>query len=84
MSAKSVLHLSTTRYTREKACFKRNEPFLVCVFRRLAYPGHASTLPEGRSDFLNAPFLSTENHSLGEWFKRSLVAIMQKKKLVLV
>lgn len=28
--------------------------------------------------------LSTENHSLGEWFKRSLVAIMQKKKLVLV
>ena len=52
----SIPLISTTGYTREKACFKRNEPFLVCVFRRLAYPGHASTFPEGRSDFLNAPF----------------------------
>lgn len=25
-----------------------------------------------------------ENHSLGEWFKKSLLAIMQKKKLLLL
>ena len=48
--------LISTKVHREKACFKRNEPFFVCVFRRLAYPGQASTLPMGRSDFLNAPF----------------------------
>ena len=36
--------------------------------------------PEG---FLGG-FLYEENHSLGEWFKRSLVAIMKKEKLLLL
>ena len=52
----SIPLISTTGYTREKACFKRNEPFLVCVFRRLAYPGHASTLPHGAFRFFERPF----------------------------
>ena len=29
-------------------------------------------------------FCINENHSLGEWFKKSLLAIMQKKKLLLL
>jgi len=33
---------------------------------------------------VSGTFLSTENHSLGEWFKRSLLAIMKKKKLLLL
>ena len=31
-----------------------------------------------------AAFCINENHSLGEWFKKSLLAIMQKKKLLLL
>ena len=29
-------------------------------------------------------FLYTENHSLGEWFKRRLMSIMEKEKLPLL
>lgn len=32
----------------------------------------------------NRSFLYEENHSLGEWFKRSLMAMMQTSKLPLL
>ena len=32
----------------------------------------------------NTVFLYSENHSLGEWFQRSLVAMMKTKKLLLL
>ena len=31
-----------------------------------------------------AAFLYTENHSLGEWFKKSLMVMMKKEKLPLL
>src|SRR5699024_756749 len=33
---------------------------------------------------LSSPFLYIENHSLGEWFKRRLMSIMEKEKLPLL
>jgi len=43
-------------------------------------------LMKGRGHYKDVPlpFLYKENHSLGEWFKRRLMPMMQKEKLLLL
>ena len=45
--------------TQGKGLFQKERAFFVCVFRRLAYPGHAShasTLPHGAFRLFERPF----------------------------
>ena len=50
----------------------------------LAPAGNMRALQTALRFGADAVYCINENHSLGEWFKKSLLAIMQKKKLLLL